>query len=175
MVENHLIINEIQLGTQLNECVHSHRRSDFSLMLAMLTDDAREFSEFLLPEGKEENLTPEYELRRHFDLPKQSPLALDELSDLTNFNQAALANNDNMASIHLANVLQPKAMAFRDNAKYIAANIVNNTNLHCQQRYQRSLEQSDNNNQNTAIPKLSFNAQAWLKTVQQSIVATQIA
>ncbi len=174
MVENHLVINEIQLGTQLNECVHSQRRSDFSLMLAMLTDDAREFSEFLLPEGKEQtNLPAENQLRKHFDLPKQAPLAIDELSEIDAFNQATLANNDNMAAIHLANVLQPKAIAFRDNAKYIEANIVNNTNLHCQKRYQRSLEQNENNS--PSVAKLSFNAKAWLKTVQQSIVTTQIA
>jgi hypothetical protein len=70
------LLHELQLGEQLNECVHQSRRSDFSLMLAMLCDDVREQSQFILPKSapidgtstdiKEVNNKT---LRKHFDLP----------------------------------------------------------------------------------------------------------
>ena len=48
-----VLLHELQLGEQLNESVEQTRRADFSLMLAMLAEDVREQSQFLLPKTQE--------------------------------------------------------------------------------------------------------------------------
>ena len=166
MVDSNLLINEIQLGVKLNECVHSNRRSDFGLMLAMLTDDAREFSEFLVPGAKPEKEIPsdEFQLRKLLELPESAPISLRDIALLEHYNEAVLANNNNMKAIYLSDVLMPKAIAFRDDTKHIHPDVIGNTSLHTQNRHKLGDEKSPPN-------KLSFNAKTWLKTVQQSIVS----
>lgn len=172
MVENHLLINEIQLGNKLNECVHSERRSDFSLMLAMLTDDAREFSEFALPVKDEETSLSDDEyneltLRKIFNLPEKSPLSLTNITELEKFNEAHLISEQTIAAIHLSNVLTPKPLSFRNNDQHIASDIMANTSIHTQKRY-------ESNNQPLS-KKLNFNTVQWLNTVKQASVATLLA
>ncbi|MGJ8692580.1 MAG: VC2046/SO_2500 family protein [Thalassotalea sp.] len=166
MEVSQVLINEIELGTALNQCVQQERRSDFSLMLAMLTEDAREFSEFNLPEQADvEKRQDEEQLRRLFNLPKPQPLALAQLDDIDSFNQAHLVND--MNEIHFRNSLKPKALAFRDDVKHISSNILSNTSLHTQKRYH-----SENK---VTTAKLAFNTNEWLNTIEQSIVNQQVA
>lgn len=171
MIENHLLINEIQLGNKLNECVHSNRRSDFSLMLAMLTDDAREFSEFAVPDGADTTLDEdkhnELALRRLFNLPEKAPLALNDVAELDNFNEAHLITSTHLPTMHFNNALKPKPLSFRDNVNHIEHDIVQNTSLHTQRRY-------ESNNDTAASKKLNFNAVEWLNVVQQSITKAPI-
>ena len=83
------LLHELQLGEQLNESVVQTRRADFSLMLAMLADDVREQSQFLLPQTPE--TTPadvtNIALRKQFNLPEKPALALTTLDDVKQFNQ----------------------------------------------------------------------------------------
>ncbi len=162
-LENNILINELQLGEQLGNCIHAERRADFSLMLAMLTDDVREHSQFSLPvvENKSET-NVEQQLRAEFNLPAKSSLALEDSNDLTCFNQAQKIIDNQLASIQLESALTPQAIAFYDNAKRISTEVLTNTSLHCQTRHANS---------DLALAKrLKFNAKAWLDNIQTSVV-----
>jgi len=162
-IENNILINELQLGVKLSECIQSERRSDFSLMLAMLTDDVKEHGQFKLPVvDKSDDLDFELQLRQKFNLPKKIELAITNISELNDFAQSQHLTDGNVASIHLENALQPKPLAFHNDKKYIPSNILNNTTLHCQNRYK--------NVDSKTAKRLSFNVNGWLDGIQTSIV-----
>ncbi len=168
-LEKNLLIHELQLGEKLNECIHSERRSDFSLMLAMLADDVREQSQFILPHTsvKESEPATDYSLRKQFHLPKEAPLALDNVEQISLYNQAEIIANNELEYLHLTDALIPKPLAFRDDVKHIPSEIVGNTSLHCQLKIK--------NQQTTPINKpLSVNVQGWLDAIQTSLVKSSL-
>jgi hypothetical protein len=163
--KSQLLVEELQLGEQLNQCVHTDRRADFSLMLSMLTDDVLAHSQFSLPETEAQlKETTDQTLRRYFELAEQAPLALENVDDIAKFEQAHLIEQEHFASLQLENSLNPKPLAFRNNAKHVASSVLSNTSLYCQQRYKQSKEQKSEDN------RLAFNVNAWLKSVQTTLV-----
>jgi len=166
--DSQILVHELQLGEQLNESVHSARRADFSLLLAMLTDDVQSHSQFSLPQTiSEKVVVDDASLRKEFELPEKAPLALDEKHTTSIFNQAEHIQKDNLAEIHLTNALSPKPLAFRDDKKHITQQVLNNTSLYCQKRF--------NQQKNDAEPtidssRLAFNAKGWLNAVHNTIV-----
>lgn len=162
-----ILLHELQLGEQLNESVHQARRADFSLMLAMLCDDVREHSQFILPQSEdrsaEQSKQTNEALRKHFDLPEQAPLALKDLEQISQYNQGQLVAEDALASIKLSNALSPKPLTFRDDEKHIETNVLNNTSLTCQEKHL---------NQSTPVlnKRVNMHVENWLKTVQTSLV-----
>lgn len=169
MLENNLLIHELQLGVQLNECVHSERFSDFALMLAMLVDDVREHSQFMVPKSAQvESITTESMLRKRFHLSEPSPLAIVTSDEITGFAQAEYISENRLADLQLQNVLTPKPLAFRDNANFINSQILANTSAYCQQKYR------ENNAEKSANKRLQFNANGWLQNIQQTLVAASL-
>jgi len=165
------LLHELQLGEQLNECVHQARRSDFSLMLAMLCDDVREQSQFILPKNSpidgtatEKAQANDQTLRKYFDLPEKTPIALDNVEQIKQFNQGEIIVNNDLPLLHLINALNPKPLAFRDNSKHISHNILTNTTLICQEKHARK-QKNEVVNQT-----LNMQVENWLKAVQTSIV-----
>ena len=61
-----ILTNEAQLGNQLAVSVDENRRSDFSLLLAMLSHDAIDFAQFHLPHEEQPN--PYTEINGNTDL-----------------------------------------------------------------------------------------------------------
>ena len=55
ILPDNILLHELQLGEQLNDSVVQARRADFSLMLAMLAEDVREQSQFVLPKPADQN------------------------------------------------------------------------------------------------------------------------
>ena len=182
-----VLLHELQLGEQLNESVEQTRRADFSLMLAMLADDVREQSQFLLPQTKE--ATPadlsNIALRKQFNLPDKAALALTTPDDVKQFNQVQTIVDNDLANIHLTNAMMPKPLAFRDNKKHIDTQVLNNTSLFTQLKHKQAAEinqahnnQLQENQLNSAAietdkplsQSLNFNAKAWLDGIQQSLV-----
>ncbi len=164
MVKNNLLIHELQLGEQLNKCVHSQRRSDFSLMIAMLADDVREHSQFHVPQLKVDDKEYNNELlRKEFQLPNEAPLGLTEIEDVERYNQANLVQDKHVADIHLLNALNPLALSFRDDKTHIPTPVISNTSLYCQEKYKQSNTTSLNH-------RVKFNAKEWLNTVHETIV-----
>ena len=165
-------MHELQLGEQLNESVHQARRADFSLMLAMLCDDVREQSQFVLPKP-DGNLTDIADqtneaLRQHFDLPEQAPLALKNIEQINQYNQGQLIAENDLVSVHLSNALSPKPLTFRDDNRHIASNVLGNTSLTCQEKH--------NHEQSSAVinKRANMNVEGWLKTVQTSLVKSNL-
>lgn len=162
-VEKSILINELQLGEKLGECVHTDRRADFSLLLAMLTEDVREHSQFNLPviERNTDSLD-EQQLRKEFNLPNKAPLVIEKPNDLSCFNQATKIIAKKLTAIHLEDALQPKACSFYNDAKRISSEILSNAPLFSQKKYQ-----SDNKQLNK---RSTFNAKEWLQGIQTSVV-----
>lgn len=169
------LLHELQLGEELNNCLHQSRRSDFSLMLAMLCDDVREQSQFILPKSlpidgtaADKKLLDTQTLRKYFDLPNEMPLALKNMQEIKRYNQGQLIAENNLTSLHLSDVLSPKPLAFRNNAKHISYTVLTNTSLSCQEKLK--LKQD-----NTTINKpLDMHIQGWLKTIQTSLVESKL-
>lgn len=167
-----ILLHELQLGEQLNESVHQARRADFSLMLAMLCDDVREQSQFVLPKSElnsadllEQNNEV---LRQHFDLPEQAPLSLKSIEQISQYNQGQLVADNDLVSVQLSNALSPKPLAFRDDHHHIASNILGNTSLTCQEKHTHQQPSAVLNK------RMNMNVESWLKTVQTSLVKSSL-
>jgi len=181
-----VLLHELQLGEQLNESVEQTRRADFSLMLAMLAEDVREQSQFLLPKTQE--VTPadlsNVALRKQFDLPDKAALALTTPDDVNQFNQAHTIVDNDLATIHLTNAMMPKPLAFRDDKKHIESQVLENTSLFTQLKYKQAAQAcqahsiqlpqdqlpTSNETDKPLSQSLNFNAKAWLDGIQQSLV-----
>lgn len=181
------LLHELQLGEQLNESVGQSRRADFSLMLAMLAEDVREQSQFLLPKAQQKLPADatNSSLRKQFNLPEQAALALTTIDELSKFNQVQTVVDRNLASLHLSNVMQPKPLAFRDDKNHINSQVLKNTSLFTQLKFKQaaSINQERErllqarqdaeiaiNNDKPLSKPLTFNATAWLDNIQQSLV-----
>ncbi len=169
------LLHEMQLGEQLNECVHQSRRSDFSLMLAMLCDDVREQSQFILPKAQPIDGTSTDKaqvnnqvLRKYFDLSEEAPLALTNIEQINQYNQGQLIADNDLASLHLINAISPKPLAFRNNNKHITNNVLSNTSLVCQERHALKQEEKVINK------PLDMHVENWLKTIQTSLVESNL-
>ncbi len=162
--KNDLLVNELQLGVQLNECVHESRRSHFSLMLAMLTDDVRDHAQFMLPKTEQAvDTTDEDSLRKLFNVNQPVSLGINNLKDIDNFNQADLIENDRLSELRLRNALTPNPLTFRDDVNHIDSNVLQNTSVHCQQR-------ALNKAAPTVKSRLDFRAKEWLNVVSESML-----
>lgn len=181
-----LLLHELQLGGKLNESVVDIRRADFSLMLAMLAEDVREHSQFALPKVSAEKSkeSSNRELRKAFNLPQKAKLALTHSEEINKFNQGEIIANNDMATIHLSNAMKHTPIAFRDNKSFISAEVMSNTSVICQQKYQQSLLQSATETINVedkfntleqgideiVNQELSFDAKYWLDGIENSLV-----
>ncbi len=177
-----ILLHELQLGEQLNESVAQTRRADFSLMLAMLAEDVREQSLFVLPKATSPEVAEQSNqaLRKAFNLPNQAPLGLKSLEDIGQFNQVNSIVENNIADIHLTNVLVPKPLSFRDDKHHLPNNVLQNTSVSCQLKHENvrttnrveALTEVNNDKlvNDTINKPLSFNAKGWLEGIQQSLV-----
>jgi len=173
-----VLLHELQLGEQLNESVVQTRRADFSLMLAMLAEDVREQSQFILPRAQQPVASDASNsaLRKEFNLPEKAPLGLSSIEDIKKFNQVQSIIDNDIANIHLTNAMTPNPLAFRDERQHIATEILQNTSLFCQLKHLQRREigtlesDSDEPHDQPLTPPLNFNAKAWLDGIQQSLV-----
>jgi len=169
-----VLLHELQLGEQLNESVVQTRRADFSLMLAMLAEDVREQSQFILPKAKQAVTSDASNaaLRKEFNLPAKEPLGLSSKDDVEQFNQVQSVIDGDIATIHLHNAMTPNPLAFRDDHQHIPTEILKNTSLLCQLKHQQGQEAgaTDKLIEQPINKSLDFNAKAWLEGIQQSLV-----
>jgi hypothetical protein len=147
-----LLINEWQLGQQLNTAVHNGTREKFNLLLSFLSDDARDFAQFAVPSQPQTNpVKDKTDLRSAFSLADAQPLVNKGMST----DQAKLMNqnvqDDNLSSIRLQLLLSNEALLSRSEALLISSDVNDNLTFLSQQRLAESLqiaepsaEQSDN-------------------------------
>ncbi|WP_024611566.1 VC2046/SO_2500 family protein [Pseudoalteromonas sp. TB64] len=144
-----LLITEGQLSTRLNKSVHEHRRGEFSLLLAMLSHDALDFSQFHLPKTEIENLIVEEDiLRKQIGAAPKQLLAPDKFDMLIGqYNASLLVKNgerSGMSDIKLNHCLNPEPLSIRDDATYIPLNVIDNCELAVRRRLKSAETQLSN-------------------------------
>jgi len=103
------LINEIQCGTRVNEAISTNHRADFSLLLAMLSNDPREITPIeIIPEEISDN----NKLRQKLEVPKPQPLTSKEESYLTSATIANMFHTSGISSAKLNHYLTPEALCF---------------------------------------------------------------
>lgn len=168
-IKNEILINELQLGEQLNQCVHKKERSQFSLLLAMLTDDVQAHAQFSLPKSELAISQSEEEiLREQFKLPQAQLLSLREIDQVGAYNQSDLVQSNNLSELRLLNAIKPPPLAFRDDKKFIAKDVLENTSLYCQKKYMSRDLVGD-----FKTTRLDFKAIEWLNSINESINSTR--
>lgn len=160
-----VLIDEHQLGSKLNQCVHQGSRSEFSLLLAMLDEDVRFHAQFTLPQqGEFEHIKQADNLRHFFDLPEPAPLALTNVEQIADFDQAEMIQTGRLNDLKLQDALHPKPLAFRNDKVHIPTNVITNTSIHCQHRA----------HENSEVNRSEFNAKGWLKNIQSTLVQSPL-
>ncbi|MGB5855326.1 MAG: VC2046/SO_2500 family protein [Oceanisphaera sp.] len=96
-LNNTLLVNDSQLGDHLNQAVQEGRRSDFGLLLALLSEDARD-----LPRIEEtKNEQGQTDWREYFALPEQNPLYAEQQDEIRAPQLSALASGLHQDSLRM--------------------------------------------------------------------------
>ncbi|KLV11309.1 hypothetical protein C9I92_11475 [Photobacterium ganghwense] len=103
------LINEVQLGSQLNQAVETGRRADFALMLAMLSPDRLETVPVDTLPATEQT---EGDLRAYFELQPPRPLSASESCYENSARQAQAFHDGGMADVRLLSGLSPTALTY---------------------------------------------------------------
>lgn len=135
MQTNRLLINEVNLGTRLNHAVSDDRRGEFALLLAMLSDDARDMAQFNLPHSLKDT---ESRLHQQFELPQSQPLLANIAEDAVTDNSAAF-HQQGMSAFHLQQSLTPEALVIRGHESMAMNAVLNNCDPITLSRYRGEL------------------------------------
>lgn len=101
------LINELQCGQHLGQAIQHHRRADFSLLLALLSQDVRDntpVESVPAPDTKS--------LRDVFSLPQEQQLKSDQNSYLRGQTIATQFNQGGLTAARLQSYLAPDALAY---------------------------------------------------------------
>ena len=129
-----LLINEWQLGQQLNTAVHNGTRDKFNLLLSFLSDDARDFAQFDLPQQALNEISENRDLRDTFSLGKAQPLVSKGMSAIQAQSLNHNLQKDNLDSIRLQLLLSNEALVSRSEELIIDSKVNDNLTLLTQQR-----------------------------------------
>lgn len=135
MQTNRLLINEVNLGTRLNHAVSDDRRGEFALLLAMLSDDARDMAQFHLPHSLEDT---DSRLRQRFELPRSQPLLVN-ITEQAVIDNSAVFHQQGMSAFHLQQSLTPEALVIRGHESIAMNAVLNNCDRVTQSRYRGQL------------------------------------
>lgn len=149
-----VVINEWQLGQQLNTAVHNGTRDKFNLLLSLLSEDARDFAQF---SGQTENeeVKGEQDLRAYFELPQAQPLVNEGPSE----HLLAELNNDlqntNLTDIRFKQLLTNEAILSKKETGKFPQELLENLPLLKKQRIsttsQSTLSTSSNDNSQAGV------------------------
>ncbi|MFP2768300.1 VC2046/SO_2500 family protein [Oceanisphaera sp. KMM 10153] len=117
-----LLVNDSQLGDHLNRAVIDGRRSDFGLLLALISEDARDLPRIEEPKSEQ----GQTDWRAFFDLPAQDPLYADPQDDIRAPQLSALAGDLQQDSLRL--LLAMRAEPLRVSNERLPAEVTGNLN-----------------------------------------------
>lgn len=141
-IDTGLLINEWQLGQQLNTAVHNGTRDKFNLLLSLLSDDARDFAQFALPE-ENTAILEKADLRAAFSLGQAQPLVNKGMSA----QQAQLLNGElhanNLSSVRLQLLLNNEALVSRCETSLFPSELTDNLTFLSQQRLAASVASTE--------------------------------
>lgn len=134
-----LLLHEGQLGNRLSQSVQQQRRGEFALLLAMLSPDALDFSQFHLPKTAiDAKQRDEQTLRAELGAGPKQPLAPEEYNMLIGQNNAACLLQGGTADIRLRHCLTPEPLYIRDDKSHIPLEIMDNCELAVRHRVTES-------------------------------------
>jgi len=129
-----MLINEWQLGTELNQALQQHCRADFQLWLSVLSPATEEQAGFCLPDG---NATPQQiDLRQQLQLHVVRDPAMLSTDIALMCQQGQVFQQGGFAALRLSMLLQPQPQVVRHDAKKLSAEILDNLSLHSQRHLQ---------------------------------------
>lgn len=105
-----ILVNEWQLGDALGQAIQTDRRSDFGLMLAMLSQDVRLHGEFQLPKPDEK---PSKDLREQFQLPEPEPMLGEYQQPQRSVKIADAFQKSDLVQSRLQHCLKPDALSYQ--------------------------------------------------------------
>ncbi len=159
-IESTLLVNEWQLGQQLNVAIHNGTREKFNLLLSFLSGDAQDFAQFSLSNAKQSQLSAQG-LRDSLQLSDSQPLINEGIS----LQQADYLNKSlhesRLDSIRLQYLLNNEAVLSRTYDPEIPDDIVDNLSPLLQERLEESFEKSlvdkyeDNDNNKKSLPGIN--------------------
>ena len=106
-LREHYLVDELQLGQTLNQAISQGRRSEFSLLLAMLSPDVED-QPWVADAPAIEAATIDW--RRRFELPKARPLAAEPSSHARALRVSELVAGGSLLSAHLLDCLEPEPL-----------------------------------------------------------------
>jgi len=139
-LDQQVIINEWQLGQQLNTAVHNGAREKFNLLLSFLSDDARDFAQFDI-KNPDPELNKETSLREKFNLSAAQPLVNEGPSEalLTELNQDL--QQTRLHDIRLKQLLANEAILSKPTTGPLPIDILDNLPLIKQQRINQAYQE----------------------------------
>ena len=148
-----LLITESQLSSRLNKSVQQQRRGEFGLLLAMLSHDALDFSQFHLPKTDLNDTQPTNEqLRKDLGAGPEQPLAPNEFNMLIGQHNAKRLSESGLSDIRLRHCLTPEPLAIRNDKTHVPLEVIDNCELAVRQRHQKQ----DISRENPAMDAAAF-------------------
>ncbi|PKF63524.1 hypothetical protein CW745_01345 [Psychromonas sp. psych-6C06] len=141
-IEAGLVVNEWQLGKQLNVALANGTRDKFNLLLSLLSDDARDFSQFDIPKATQASLS-QVELRDSLNLAPQQPLINEGIS-LKQAEKLSLAiQRSSLCDVRLQYMLNNEAILSRYQKSDIEPDITDNLSFLSQTRLKHAGEERE--------------------------------
>lgn len=132
-IENGLLVNEWQLGAQLNVAVTNGTRDKFNLLLSLMSDNACDFSQFELPKATQNSLT-EVELRTSLALREPQPLVNAGNSLQQSECISVALHKKDLSAIRLQSLLNNEAILSRTREVTFDDDVVDNLSFLSQAR-----------------------------------------
>lgn len=106
-----LLIGELQLGQRLNECVQQGNKSEFALLLSMLSQDVRDQDQFALEQAANEK--SDITLAEQFEIPTPQTLKTRAMADqYYSIALADISREQGLTAGRLQHCLKPDALSF---------------------------------------------------------------
>ncbi len=125
-----MLINEWQLGNELNQALQHQHRADFQLWLSFLSVATEEQASFCLADtaatAKPVNLRQQLQLADNRD-PALQPTDIGLM-----YHQGQTFIHGGFAALRLSMLLQPQPQVVQHDAKKLNADLLDNLSLHCQ-------------------------------------------
>ncbi|MEJ6079516.1 hypothetical protein MT391_13405 [Vibrio sp. 1-Bac 57] len=148
-----ILINEWQLGQQLNTAVQNGTRDKFNLLLSLLSDDARDFAQFT-GRVEQSEVEKKIDLRAYFDLPKAQPLVNTGPSANVLAELNSDLHNNKLTDIRFKQLLANEALLSKQVSGEFPDDVLDNLPLLKKQRvnaaYQSTLSSSVNDKEVSA-------------------------
>lgn len=136
-INNGLLINELQLGPQLNTAVQNGTRQKFNLLLSFLSHDAQDFAQFSLPSSKQSEINS-INIRKELRLPPEQPIETKGMPPKQAKQYNADVETQNLVNIRLGLLLNNEPVLSRQQISDFPTEIIDNLSLLNQQRLTQS-------------------------------------